>query len=455
MRFQQVEVGSFQEFVATLEKLAGQPDRFPLRGELVGPPTDEPRLRRATARKGEPATLCDAPRRWLLLDLDSDPASFPEPFLPFGEGYAREVWERVGVLVPELQGAECWYGFTAGAGVKPGVRMRFAVWLAEPVTTTDVRGWAQALERRLGFQLFDPSLYSPVQPVYVAPPTCRGMADPIPQRSGVLSGSPCGPLPPQDMAPTRHVTRAKAKGSPSVWVSAPLLQQLPAGPEIPAGEAERLPEAAEEYLRRLAPGQFQQPIRAAVAVAMRAGCEPGAVVARILEAVAARGSPERVAEWERELPRLVGWTASQESARRERELAQAKPHPGCEVEAVPLGEAERRLREAVAAWGQKAEGFARCVSMCGETDSAPRTPVGVTVGVGKTAQAVEAVAQLHRGGMQRFAYLVPSHKLGDELAQRFRARGLSAQVWRGVGADDADRCAASPPCAMRPWKRAI
>jgi hypothetical protein len=425
VRFEQVEVGSFQEFVATLEGLAGQPDRFPLRGELVGPPTDAPQLRRATARKDEPATLRDAPRRWLLLDLDSDPASFPEPFLPPGEGYAREVWERVGLLVPELQGAECWYAFTAGAGVKPGVRMRFAVWLGEPVTTADVRGWSQALERRLGFRLFDPGLYSPVQPVYVAPPTCRGMADPIPQRSGVLAGNPCGPLPPQDMAPTRHVTRAKA-------------DRLPAGPEIPAGEAELLPEAAEEWLRRLAPGQFQQPIRAAVAVAMRAGCEPGAVVARILDAVAARGGPERVAEWRRELPPLVSWTASQEGARRERELAQAKPHPGCEVEAVPLGEAERRLREAVAAWVERAEGFERCANMSGETDQAPRTLVGVTVGVGKTAQAVEAVAQLHRRGMQQLAYLVPSHKLGDELAQRFRARGLSAQVWRGVGAEDAD-----------------
>jgi hypothetical protein len=427
MRLEQVEVGSFQEFAQALDLLAGQPDRFPMRGELVGPLVQDPQRRLAYTRQGEAeATLRDAPRRWLLLDLDTDPDRFPAPFLPHGEGYAREVWQRVGLLAPELQGAEAWYAFTAGAGVKPGVRMRFAVWLGEPVTTAEARKWCQGLEARLGFQLLDPGLYSPVQPVYVAPPVCRGMADPIPHRSGVLPGNPCGPLPPQDMAPTRHVTRAK----------------LPSGealPAIPAGEAELLPDAVEVWLRRLAPGAFEQPIRTAVAVAMRAGCEPGAVVARILEVVEAVGGPERGAKWQRELPRLVTWTASQEAARREHELAQAKPHPGCEVEAVPLGEAERRLREAIGGWVQKAQDYERARPACGEhPNTTPRHLIGVTVGVGKSTQAVEALAELRRGGLERFAYLVPSHRLGDELAQRFRERGLSAQVWRGVSADGAD-----------------
>lgn len=426
MRLEQVEVGSFQEFAQALELLAGQPDRFPMRGELVGPLVQEPQRRLAYTRQGEAeATLRDAPRRWLLLDLDTDPERFPAPFLPHGEGYAREVWQRVGLLAPELQGAEAWYGFTAGAGVKPGVRMRFAVWLGEPVTTAEARRWCQGLEARLGFQLFDPALYSPVQPVYVAPPICRGMADPIAQRSGVLPGNPCGPLP-HDMAPARHVTRAKP----------PRIETALA---IPEGEAELLPEAAEDWLRRLAPGAFEQPIRAAVAVAMRADCEPGAVAARILEVVEAVGGPERGAKWRRELPRLVTWTASQEAARRERELVQAKPHPGCEVEAVPLAEAERRLREAVGGWVRKAQDYERARPDCGEhPDTPPRHLVGVTVGVGKSAQAVEAVVELQRGGLERFAYLVPSHRLGDELAQRFRERGLSAQVWRGVSADGAD-----------------
>jgi hypothetical protein len=423
MQLQQVPVADFAGMHRTLELLSMQPDRFPLRGEPVAPGC-EPQLRRSRAREGQEATLRDVSRRWLPLDLDTLPEFFPEPLdSPYGQQYAAEVWERVGLLVPELKGSRCLFAFTAGAGVKPGVRMRFSVWLAEPVTTEAARCWANSLKQRLGFQLFDPGLYGAAQPVYVAPPILGGRVDHIAQRSGILPGTDCARLPPQANKPTRHGVRAKVAPSHSATM-------------CHAGEAQLLPEAVERWLGAIASGQVHGPIKAAVAVAVTAGCQPAAIEARILDVVAQLGDSGRVIEWQQQLPQLVSWTVEQEQYKRAQQLARAKPHPGCDVQAVPLAEAERKLEAAVQNWSEQALRFNKAQALPGTGDAPPRTLIGVTVGVGKTEQAVAAVAALQQQGLEQIAYLVPSHRLGDELAQRFRARGLTAQVWRGVTSND-------------------
>ena len=428
MRLEHREVWDFPSWVQALEQLSGEPDRFPVRGDLVGPVTDIPQRRLLVAQEGDEATLRDAPKRQLLLDLDVKPDEFPPPDWPMTSHYAAEVWERVGVLVPELRGAEAWWSFTASAGVKPGVRMRFAVWMAEPRSCEELRTWCKELKERVGFALFDPAIYTANQPSYCAPPLfTQGMVDPITQRSGVLPGSPCGPLP----APTRHDVRMKPTGV--------VLQ----GEPIPLGDAPLLPPRAEDWLRTLAPGNFRAPIKAAVSLSARDGCDPQAVVSRILEAVDARGGGDRFAYWERELPRMVKWVWDQEAARRAKELAQAVPHPGCETAAVPLGEAERLLGEAARDWARRA---LECATQLHNPatlpfTAPPRVLVNVTVGVGKTRAAVEAIARLLRdrgGGLSKVAYLVPTHRLGDELVDRFSEAGVLARLWRGASSSDAD-----------------
>ena len=458
LRFEQLEVESFAGWVAALETLARQPDRFPVRGELIEPPSSELRRRLATARDeaGGAATLRDEQKRQLLLDMDTDPEMFPEPFLPLGRDYAAEVWGVIGALVPELRGAEVWFAFTASAGVKAGVRLRFGLWLAEPVTCEQARRWCRDLEARLGFALFDASLYTPTQPTYCAPPVLVGVTDPIPQRSGVLAGTPCGPLP----TPTRQHLRAN---------SAPK-RALPEVQPLPEGEAQLLPEKVERWLASVAPGAFNNPIKSAVAVALRLGCDPLAIQLRVLEVVAARGGPERLARWQQDLPLLIASIGALERGRREQELAKAQPHPGCDVPAVPLPEAERLLQEAVGGWWQDAADYWRGVSLhwkhrpedfsWKEWDLRERKPgeqppprllLAVDVGLGKTRAAVRAVRDLLRdplpypqgadGGAKRAAYLIPTHALGDEIAAQFVALGVTARVWRGVQAVDADGAA--------------
>jgi len=447
LRFEQLEVDGFAGWVAALEQLARQPDRFPLRGELIEPPSSQSRRRLAFARAGEAdgaATLRDEPKRQLLLDLDTDPEQFPEPFLPLGREYAAEVWGVIGALVPELRGAECWYSFTASAGFRGGVRMRFALWLAEPVSCDQARRWCRDLEARLGFALFDASLYTVTQPTYCAPPVLVGVADPIPQRSGVLSGNPCGPLP----TPTgQHI---RAKGKPR--------QDLPEVQPLPEGEAQLLPEPVERWLAQIQPGAFNRPIVAAVSVALRLGCDPVAIQLRLLEVVAARGGPERLERWQRELPQLLESIGAKERERREQELLQTRPHPGCDVPAVPLPEAERQLQAAVQRWQHRAVLWSGAlvrdefdpVSWKEQLEGEPRIPypprdlLAVDVGLGKTRAAVEAVRDLLRdpaSEVARVVYLIPTHQLGDEIAAQFVALGVTAKVWRGVQAVDSDGAA--------------
>jgi hypothetical protein len=313
------------------------------------------------------------------------------------------------------------------------VRLRFAVWLAEPATCEQARAWAQGLEERLGFQLFDPSLYSAAQPAYVAPPVMDGRPDPLPQRSGTLEGGAAGAL----QVPTRqHLRALGARAKAAARELAPL----------PEGEAEALPESAEVWLRALAPGAFHGPIKNATACAIGAGCEPAAVVARILEAVAVRGGPERLEKWRRELPALVDWVAARELERRARLIQQAEPHPGCEVPEVSLAEAEAHLRIAVDEWAERAAWHTAPVLPLGEDVDPPRRLVAVSVGVGKSVAAVRAVVGLLRdpsGAVRRVGFAVPTHALGGELVERFRAAGVGAMVWRGANAMDAD---GSPMC---------
>ena len=117
---------------------------------------------------------------------------------------------------------------------------------------------------------------------------------------------------------------------------------------------------------------------AAVSVALLLGCDPVAIQLRVLEVIAARGGPERLEHWRRELPQLVASIGAKERERREQELVQARPHPGCEVPTVPLAEAEAQLREAVEGWSLKARGYAP--SELGNTP--PRQLLAVDVGLG-------------------------------------------------------------------------
>lgn len=106
--------------------------------------------------------------------------------------------------------------------------------------------------------------------------------------------------------------------------------------------------------------------------------------------------------------------------------AQPDVDPTYPDRAVPIGEARDAIREAIEAH------FAA---------SAGHRALRIGTGIGKTRVAARVVAQDVRrrraeGDKGAALYLVPTHRLGGEVADLFRAEGVTARVFRGRSADD-------------------
>lgn len=149
------------------------------------------RLHARKARDGstEPATIEGAARHWIPLDVNS--IACPDWLDPVREP-DRAVEHIVGLLPKEFHGATCWWAFTAGQGVKDGIRIRLFFWSDRALADWELKAWlgermpAPGAPRGACPQRFpiDLSLFSPAQPIYVAKPLFVGMPDPVPIRSG-------------------------------------------------------------------------------------------------------------------------------------------------------------------------------------------------------------------------------------------------------------------------------
>ena len=105
-RIDEIGIDSFDRMVAALETLEKHAQSFVVRGKTVAGVNRENAKRRSRARKGEPATLEETPRRWLALDLDSIPC--PAGIDPLWE--PDDVIDHVVELLPEeFHGASVWW----------------------------------------------------------------------------------------------------------------------------------------------------------------------------------------------------------------------------------------------------------------------------------------------------------------------------------------------------------
>ncbi|GJE51820.1 hypothetical protein GOFOIKOB_4884 [Methylobacterium tardum] len=114
-------------------------------------------------------------------------------------------------------------------------------------------------------------------------------------------------------------------------------------------------------------------------------------------------------------------------------------------EARPLAEAEAEVRRLIEDFfTHEAPGFknalgAYLIEHEGNPLRLPPKPRGtalrIEAGIGKTEVAIEAAAKSVRRGLA-VVYAVPTVKLGDEVASRFAARGIDAQVYRGRDRED-------------------
>jgi hypothetical protein len=164
----------------TLEQLTRDPRRCVIRGAPV-PGIDLERCRRLSnrAEHGDAVTFEPCARWWLALDVDDVPEP---PGLHFASEPEAGI-EHVLDLMPEPFGdTSCWWQATGSAGVKPGLRCRLWFWCSRQVADEEAKGW-------LARSPIDKSLYSPVQPHYVAAPVLlSGVHDPVVRRSGRRTG---------------------------------------------------------------------------------------------------------------------------------------------------------------------------------------------------------------------------------------------------------------------------
>lgn len=155
-------------------------DSFIIRGQPLRDIDRSRCLRRLYADRetGEPATFEAVPRRWLLVDLDS--IECPEGTDPCDGPKAARIARAE--LPLEFRDAACWWQLTSSAAIKPGLRLRLAFWLDKPAGT-------DLLDRWFAKSPVDASIFRAVQPIYVARPIVRGVADPVRgPRSGGLPG---------------------------------------------------------------------------------------------------------------------------------------------------------------------------------------------------------------------------------------------------------------------------
>jgi hypothetical protein len=176
-------VGSIDDVAQLLSNLEHSRTAFIVRGrpaEGIARHYAYRRLHTRTKRDGtiEPATIEPAAHHWIPLDLDSiDCPDCPGPV----HDPNRTVEYAVSQLPEVFHGATCWWSFTSGQGLKPGIRIRLFFWADRALADWELKSWLS------GYPV-DQSIFAPAQPVYVARPIFIGMPDPVPIRSGIWRG---------------------------------------------------------------------------------------------------------------------------------------------------------------------------------------------------------------------------------------------------------------------------
>ena len=174
------EVTGLARLAGLLEQRQNHPRIFAIRGELIEGHNSGRVRKKCHPDPADPAApyFRAKARRHLAVDLDS--FALPAGVDPLD---VRAVGAAGRALLPaELRSAACWVQLTSSAGYAPGGRCRLWFWCSRPVSDAEIKRWLN------GYPV-DSSLYSAVQPHYIARPTfLDGIVDPAPTRSLVLPG---------------------------------------------------------------------------------------------------------------------------------------------------------------------------------------------------------------------------------------------------------------------------
>lgn len=193
----EIPVDGLDHLEEDLRRLLHQPDRCIVRGRIAETSRRHEVRRLLHPEGNDPASLIEATRRWLALDIDGlpRPVNVPAVDLVACAGIA------IAALPPEFHDVRCLAQATAGHGYKPGLRLRLWYWLDRPLGAAELKRW-------FGGAPADHALFSPAQIIYTAAPVFAGKNDPLPARLVRLPhGTACVAVPelpepePQYVAP--------------------------------------------------------------------------------------------------------------------------------------------------------------------------------------------------------------------------------------------------------------
>ncbi len=171
-----------------LRELRGESESFVVMGRVKSGMTGIIR-RLSVDRDGQEATIEDAKRSWMPVDVDQIDFE-PVAAIDDGETFALELMDRLGV-----QGVRCVWHLTNSHGFFGKYRIRLWLQLDEPATCETMKEWATS---RWGDEkvevdgkqkaLVDMAVYRPAQPIYVGDPILEGVESPVDKRVGFLDG---------------------------------------------------------------------------------------------------------------------------------------------------------------------------------------------------------------------------------------------------------------------------
>jgi hypothetical protein len=186
-------VSNVRDLGEFIQNISADPHSAIVRGMIADGANPNNILRRARPRRGAAPTLLPKRRRWVGLDLDM--ISCPDGIDPLFEPDAT-VEHAISLLPPAFHEVTCFWQFTSGHGLKPGIRLRLWYWLNRLTSDEELRRWLGERVQQDGVPRrqwprrwpIDPALFNPIQLHYTATPIFQGLPDPVPVRCGWRHG---------------------------------------------------------------------------------------------------------------------------------------------------------------------------------------------------------------------------------------------------------------------------
>ena len=182
-------VTSLDELHAAIMQASADPRCLIVRGELR-PEIRETVQRRASTtirrlkwKRGDtPPSLQEAPRQWVMIDIDKFPLRPSDDLVDDPEAAVAHAIDAL--LPPAFGDVRCFFQLSSSAGFVAGIlKCHLFFWLSAPVDDATLEA---VLKQHA--PTVDAVVCRTVQPHYVAAPVVKGGVDPIPRRFGWVKG---------------------------------------------------------------------------------------------------------------------------------------------------------------------------------------------------------------------------------------------------------------------------